>query len=101
MRLGEILVEQGSISEDMLAQALDEQQKDGSRLGSTLVKLGFLKEENLLSALSKHFGVKSVDIKKMEIKELEYGQIAKVQIEVDDYTGERYLISVHKLILRL
>lgn len=69
MKLGEILVNQGFISEDMLEQALEEQKKDGSRLGSTLVKMGLLKEQDLLNALSKHFGVKSVDLKKADIKD--------------------------------
>jgi type IV pilus assembly protein PilB len=69
MRLGEILMKQGFISEDMLAQALEEQKKDGSRLGSTLVKMGLLKEQDLLTALSKHFGVKSVDLKNADIKD--------------------------------
>ncbi|KPJ72520.1 type II secretion system protein GspE [candidate division TA06 bacterium DG_78] len=69
MKLGEILVNQGFISEDMLEQALEEQKKDGSRLGSTLVKMGLLKEQDLLNALSKHFGVKAVDLKKTDIKD--------------------------------
>ncbi|HEX7320771.1 MAG TPA: type IV-A pilus assembly ATPase PilB [bacterium] len=63
MKLGEILVRQGTISEDMLTRALDEQKKDGTRLGATLIKLGLLKEEDLLVALSKHFGVKSMDLR--------------------------------------
>ena len=69
MKLGEILLEQGLISEDMLAQALEEQQKDGKRIGSTLMKLGFVKEEELLKALSKHFGIESVDLREHELDE--------------------------------
>lgn len=63
MKLGEILISQGKITEDMLARALDEQRKDGTRLGSTLINLGFLSEEDLLKALSKHFGVNSIDLR--------------------------------------
>lgn len=69
MKLGEILIRQGCISEDMLSEALEEQKKDGSRLGSTLLKMGFLKEEDLLTALSKHFGVKAINLKKEELKD--------------------------------
>jgi type IV pilus assembly protein PilB len=69
MRLGEVLVKQGLISEDMLAQALEEQKKDGTRLGTTLIKLGYVKEEDLLNALSKHFSVRSVDLRNRELKE--------------------------------
>ncbi len=67
MRLGELLVDQGVISEDMLHEALEEQKKNGARLGSTLVKLGYVKEEELLQALSKHFGVESVDLRKRNL----------------------------------
>ncbi len=69
MKLGEILIEQGIITEDMLNQALEEQKKNGARLGTTLVKLGYLKDKELLTALSKHFGVKSIDLKNEELDE--------------------------------
>jgi len=69
MRLGDILVKSGLISEDMLANALEEQKKDGARLGATLVKLGFLSDEDLLKALSKHYGVKSIDLNNIEIND--------------------------------
>lgn len=69
MKLGEILVNQGVISEDMLAQALEEQKADGEKLGTTLIKMGFVTEEELLKALSKHFGVRSVDLKTKEPKD--------------------------------
>ena len=63
MKLGEVLVNQGLISEDMLAQAVEEQKTDGERLGAALIRLGFISEEELLQALSKHFGVRAVDLK--------------------------------------
>lgn len=69
MKLGELLIKQGLISEDMLDQALEAQKKDGARLGSTLIKLGFVKEEDVLNALSKHFGVKSIDLKNKELED--------------------------------
>jgi type IV pilus assembly protein PilB len=49
MKLGEILVSEGLISEDMLAQALEEQKKDGKRIGSALMKLGFIEENAFCS----------------------------------------------------
>lgn len=69
MKLGEILVNEGLISEDMLAQALEEQKKDGKRIGSALMKLGFIEEKALLKALSKHFGINSVDLRNKELDE--------------------------------
>lgn len=67
MKLGEVLINQGKITQTMLDQALEEQKKDGSRLGSTLIRLGFVKEDELLEALSKHYGVKSIDLKTKEL----------------------------------
>jgi type IV pilus assembly protein PilB len=66
MKLGEILVNQGVISEDMLAQALEEQKTDGEKLGTTLIRMGFVSDAELLQALSKHFGVRAVDLKAKE-----------------------------------
>jgi len=69
MKLGELLIKESKISEEMLDKALEEQKKDGARLGSTLIKLGFIKEDELLNVLSKHFGVKSVDLRNKELDE--------------------------------
>src|SRR4030042_6221585 len=69
MRLGEVLIKQGMISEDMLHRALEEQKKDGSRLGSVLIKMGVLTEADLLNALSRHFGVQSIDLKGVELND--------------------------------
>jgi type IV pilus assembly protein PilB len=50
----------------MLAQALEEQKTDGEKLGTTLIRMGFVSEPELLQALSKHFGVRAVDLKSKE-----------------------------------
>lgn len=90
MKLGEILLEQGLISEDMLAQALDEQQKDGKRIGSTLMKLGFVKEEELLKALSKHFGIESVDLREYELDE------SLLKLIPSDIAGKYLVVPVNR-----
>ncbi len=69
MKLGELLLKQGLISEDMLSQALEEQKKAGTRLGTTLINMGYITEEELLKSLSKHFGVQSVDLREKEIED--------------------------------
>ena len=69
MKLGELLVKQGKISEDMLAQALEVQKKEGARLGTTLINLGYIKEDELLNTLSKHFGVKPIDLRNAKLDE--------------------------------
>ena len=57
MRLGEMLLQQGYITEAQLEKALEEQKKTGQRLGRTLVMLGFLPEERLIEILSAQLDV--------------------------------------------
>ena len=66
-RLGELLVKRNFITPDQLKKATDEQKLKGGRLESILVKLGFIKEDDLLSFLSAQYRVPSVKISKMEI----------------------------------
>ena len=50
--LGEIFVEQGMITEEELAYALEEQRRTGSRLGEILVARGAISRLELASALA-------------------------------------------------
>ncbi len=59
-RLGELLLKAGRVTADHVQQALAMQKEQGGRLGTNLVKLGFLDESQLVQALSQHFGVPSV-----------------------------------------
>jgi len=66
-RLGELLIKRNYITPDQLKRALDEQKIKGGRLESNLVRLGYVKEDELLSFLSAQYRVPSVKISKMEI----------------------------------
>jgi len=66
-RLGELLVRNNLISQTQLAKALEEQKTQGGRLGASLVKLGFIKEEELAAFLSRQYGVPSINLKDFEI----------------------------------
>ena len=66
-RLGELLVKRNFITPDQLKKATDEQKFKGGRLESILVKLGFVKEDDLLSFLSAQYRVPSVKLSKIEI----------------------------------
>jgi type IV pilus assembly protein PilB len=52
-RLGELLVRNKLINEGQLAKALEEQRVQGGRLGASLIKLGFLHEDELAAFLSR------------------------------------------------
>ena len=66
-RLGELLVRNKLIDEKQLAKALEEQKSTGGRLGASLVKLGYLKEEDLAAFLSRQYGVPSINLNEFEI----------------------------------
>ena len=66
-RLGELLIKRNYITPEQLKRASDEQKMKGGRLESNLVRLGYIKEDELLSFLSAQYRVPSVKISKMEI----------------------------------
>ena len=61
VRLGELLVSRGLISQDHLLQALQAQAQFGGRLGTNLVEMGFISELQLAKALSDQLHVPYVD----------------------------------------
>ena len=61
-QLGEILLEEGLVTEAQLLSALDEQMTAGSSLGRTLVELGMLTEVQLVQALAAQVGMPFVDL---------------------------------------
>jgi len=65
--LGERLIERGLISRKELDIGLKEHQKTGQFLGTTLVKLGFIKEEELYPVLSEQLNIPYVKIKDLAI----------------------------------
>jgi type IV pilus assembly protein PilB len=66
-RLGVLLVRNKLIDEKQLAKALEEQRASGGRLGASLVKLGYLKEEDLAAFLSRQYGVPSINLAEFDI----------------------------------
>ena len=52
LKLGEMLVAKGLVSDTQLAAALGEQRRWGKRLGMTLVLMGYLEEEMLIRTLA-------------------------------------------------
>lgn len=67
MRIGELLLKHGYITEAQLNRALDEQKKTGQRLGRILVSLGFMPEERLVEILSAQFEVPYVKLSNFNI----------------------------------
>ncbi|MCQ1057127.1 Flp pilus assembly complex ATPase component TadA [Photobacterium sp. ZSDE20] len=66
-RLGDLLIEEGIVSPDMLDQALDNQQSTGRKLGDTLISLGFLSEQQMLQFLSRQLDIPLVDLNRLTV----------------------------------
>ena len=66
-KLGQLLISKNIITEDQLLQAIDLQKREGGRVGSNLIKLGFLTEESLVEFLSNQYSVPSVSLSKLDI----------------------------------
>ncbi|MDQ6800791.1 MAG: type IV-A pilus assembly ATPase PilB [Acidobacteriota bacterium] len=67
VRLGELLTKASLITQDQLKDALKVQKDTGSKLGETLIKLGFVSEEDITECLSQQFGVPSINLDHFEI----------------------------------
>ena len=62
-RIGELLVDEGTITKEQLTRALLEQAGTGRRLGEVLVDIGALGERDFLKALSTQLGIPLVDLR--------------------------------------
>src|SRR5438876_601638 len=67
VRIGELLLKEKRITADQLQQALTHQKAQGGKLGFNLVKLGFVKDEEITALLSKQYGVPSINLAQFEI----------------------------------
>lgn len=66
-KIGAILLSENLITEEQLAKAIEIQKKEGGRLGSILVRLGFVDEGKIAEFLSQQYGVPYVDLKSKQI----------------------------------
>jgi len=66
-KLGEILLKENLITPDQLKQALEHQKVNGGRLGNSLVKLGFLNDDEVTAVLSRQYGVPSINLAYFEV----------------------------------
>src|SRR4030088_278280 len=66
-RLGEILIKESLITSDQLRQAIEHQKANGGRLGTCLMKLGFLSDDEITGVLPRQYGVPSINLKFYEV----------------------------------
>jgi type IV pilus assembly protein PilB len=66
-RLGEILIKENLITSDQLRLALEHQKATGGRLGTCLMTLGFITDDEITGVLSRQYGVPSINLKYYEV----------------------------------
>ena len=66
-RLGDLLVREGLIEQQQLGKALDDAKQNGTRVGFSLVKLGFIKEEDLTRMLARQYRMPAVDLNRVTV----------------------------------
>jgi type IV pilus assembly protein PilB len=66
-RLGDLLVKEKIINTEQLDQAIKLQKEASCRLGTALVKLGFMTDEDVTNFLSKQYGVPAINLSYFEI----------------------------------
>jgi type IV pilus assembly protein PilB len=84
-RLGDLLVKEKVITSEQLDQAVKVQKESGARLGSVLVRLGFLSDEDVTNFLSRQYGVPAINLSFFEIDP----QVVKL---IPHETAKRYQI---------
>ena len=60
-RIGEVLINEGFVTDEMVKEAMIKQSNFGLKIGETLIKLGYLNEKQLLTALHLQLGHEIVD----------------------------------------
>jgi len=66
-RLGDLLVADGLLTADQLKKALAEQKGSPEKLGSVLIRLNFVNEDQLIGFLSRQYGVPSITLAQLDI----------------------------------
>ena len=68
VRIGELLLKEKKITPTQLQEALTYQKANGGKLAVNLVKLGFVRDEEITALLSRQYGVPAIDLGKFEIE---------------------------------
>ncbi|HEY0871865.1 MAG TPA: type IV-A pilus assembly ATPase PilB [Vicinamibacterales bacterium] len=67
VRIGELLLKEKRITPAQLQEALNYQKTNGGKLGLNLIKLGFVREDEITALLSKQYGVPCINLGQFEI----------------------------------
>jgi type IV pilus assembly protein PilB len=66
-RIGDLLVREGQITAEQLREALQDARKENTRIGYSLIKLGFIAESELTRMLARQYRVPAVDLERVTV----------------------------------
>lgn len=69
VRIGDLLISEGLINEGQLNVALREQKIRNTKLGETLIAMGFISQEDFANVLSSQMGIGTVNLRQVGIDE--------------------------------
>ena len=69
IRIGDLLVEAGAITDEQLQEALAKQKEEGGMLGNVIMDLGFISRELLITVLTAQLGIDYCEIQSVKIDE--------------------------------
>ena len=79
-KLGELLLEAGMVDEFQLKSALSYQEEWGGRLGSIMIKKGFVSEKEMLSVIERQYGLSSISLEELDRPPEEVLNLVKVDV---------------------
>lgn len=69
IRVGDLLVEAGAITDEELQEALAYQKENGGRIGNVILELGFISQDLLVTVLTTQMGIDYVELKACRLEE--------------------------------
>ncbi len=67
VKLGELLLKENMVTPQQLQEALGHQKMNGGKLGKAFVTLGYVRDEEITSLLSRQYGVPSINLDHFEV----------------------------------
>ncbi len=67
VKLGELLLKENMVTPQQLQEALSHQKMNGGKLGKAFVSLGYVRDEEITSLLSRQYGVPSINLEHFEV----------------------------------
>ncbi len=69
IRVGDLLVEAGAITEEELQEALAYQKENGGRIGNVIMEMGFISQDLLVTVLTTQMGLDYIELKACKLDE--------------------------------